>query len=226
MSAVDDRGSTTHPAPARARRMSRDQRREQLLDTALRVFSDGGYHATSMDEIAAAAGVSKPVLYQHFPGKRDLFLALVEHTLRELSGRLEESLSTADTHRERVRNVIVTHFDFVHRHPQAHRLVFSADVMSFPEVAAQLDDFSEGVASAVAALLGPTTGAPPAQAMLLSRGLVNLVQTSAIYWIRHPESGSREEVQDRIFRLAWGGIKSLNEERPEPAPRLGGNDRD
>ena len=224
MTAVNDPG--TSPAPTRARRMSREQRREQLLGTALRVFSDGGYHATSMDEIAAAAGVSKPVLYQHFPGKRDLFLALVEHTLRELSARLEESLSDADTHRDRVRNVIVTHFDFVYHHPQAHRLVFSADVMSFPEVATQLDDFSAGVASAVAALLGPTTGAPPAQALLLSRGLVNMVQTSAIFWIRHPESGSREEVQDRIFRLAWGGIKSLYGEHTEPAPRLGDDDRD
>ena len=78
----------------------------------------------------------------------------------------------------------------------------------------------------VAALLGPRTGAPPAQAMLLSRGLVHLVQTSAVYWTRHPETGSREEVQDRLFRLAWGGIKSLNEEHAEAAPRLGGDDQD
>ncbi|MDO4918877.1 TetR/AcrR family transcriptional regulator [Kocuria sp.] len=219
MTASDD-------APTRTRRMSRDQRKEQLLATALQVFSDGGYHATSMDEIAAAAGVSKPVLYQHFPGKRDLFLGLVEQTLTELSGRLETSLATTQTHRERVRNVIDTHFDFVRAHPQAHRLVFTADLMSFPEVAARLDEFSRSVANAVAAQLGPHTGVPSAQAQLLSRGLVNLVQTSAVYWVRHPEAGSAQEVQDRLFRLAWGGIRSLNEEHPEPAPRLGGNDQD
>lgn len=225
MNPAADDAAPAPPAP-RARRMSRDQRREQLLDTALRVFSDGGYHATSMDEIAAAAGVSKPVLYQHFPGKRELFLALVKYTLTDLSQRLEHSLASADSNRSQVRNVIDTHFDFVHSRPQAYRLIFNADLMSFPEVAAQLDEFYQEVAHAVAALLGPRTGAPPAQAMLLSRGLVHLVQTSAVYWTRHPETGSREEVQDRLFRLAWGGIKSLNEEHAEAAPRLDGDDQD
>ena len=122
--------------------------------------------------------------------------------------------------------MIDTHFEFVHSCPQAHRLVFSADLMSFPEVAAQLDEFYQEVAQTVAAFLGPRTGAPPAQAMLLSRGLVHLVETSAVFWTRHPEAGSREEVQDRLFRLAWGGIKSLNEEHAEAAPRLSGDDQD
>ena len=213
------------PAPARARRMSRDQRRDQLLATALRVFSGGGYHATSMDEIAAAAGVSKPVLYQHFPSKRGLFLALVDQTLADLSERLETSLSSADTRRTRVRNVIDTHFDFVHSRPQAYRLVFTADLMSFPEVAAQLDEFYQEAALTVAALLGPHSGVPPAQAALLSRGLVHLVQTSAVYWVRNPETGTREEVQERLFRLAWGGIKSLSEDPAEADPRLGGENQ-
>jgi len=205
--------------------MTRDQRREQLLSTALRVFSEGGYHSTSMDEIAAAAGVSKPVLYQHFPGKRDLFLALVQFTLAELSEKLERSLANAETNKARVQNVIDTHFEFVNSRPEAHRLVFSADLMSFPEVAAQLDEFYQGIAVAVAAVLGPKAGMPPAQATMLSRGLVHLVQTSAVFWTRHPEAGTREEVQDRIFRLAWGGIRTLDEERREPAPKLIGNDR-
>lgn len=213
-----------HPRTRRMSRMSRDQRREQLLSTALRVFSEGGYHATSMDEIATAAGVSKPVLYQHFPGKRELFLALVEFTLQELSERLEESLSTADTNEQRVRNVIDTHFGFVCTRPEAHRLVFSADLMSFPEVADQLDEFYERVADAVAALLGPHTGVPPLQATLLSRGLVHMVQSSAVYWMDHPDAGSREEVQRRVFRLAWGGIKTLEGDHAGAAPRLGGND--
>ena len=78
---------------------------------------------------------------------------------------------------------------------------------------------------AVAAVLGPKAGMPPAQATMLSRGLVHLVQTSAVFWTRHPEAGTREEVQDRIFRLAWGGIRTLDEERREPAPKLIGNDR-
>ena len=225
MNAPDARDASAPTGHTRAPRMTRDQRREQLLSTALRVFSEGGYHSTSMDEIAAAAGVSKPVLYQHFPGKRDLFLALVQFTLAELSEKLERSLASAETNKARVQNVIDTHFEFVNSQPEAHRLVFSADLMSFPEVAAQLDEFYQGVAVAVAAVLGPKAGMPPAQATMLSRGLVHLVQTSAVFWTRHPEAGTREEVQDRIFRLAWGGIRTLDEERREPAPKLIGNDR-
>ena len=165
------------------------------------------------------------MLYQHFPGKRDLFLALVQFTLAELSEKLERSLASAETNKARVQNVIDTHFEFVNSQPEAHRLVFSADLMSFPEVAAQLDEFYQGIAVAVAAVLGPKAGMPPAQATMLSRGLVHLVQTSAVFWTRHPEAGTREEVQDRIFRLAWGGIRTLDEERREPAPKLIGNDR-
>ena len=225
MNAPDARDAPAPTGHTRAPRMTRGQRREQLLSTALRVFSEGGYHSTSMDEIAAAAGVSKPVLYQHFPGKRDLFLALVQFTLAELSEKLERSLANAETNKARVQNVIDTHFEFVNSRPEAHRLVFSADLMSFPEVAAQLDEFYQGIAVAVAAVLGPKAGMPPAQATMLSRGLVHLVQTSAVFWTRHPEAGTREEVQDRIFRLAWGGIRTLDEERREPAPKLIGNDR-
>ena len=55
---------------------------------------------------------------------------------------------------------------------------------------------------------------------------MHLVETSAVFWTRHPEAGTREEVQDRLFRLAWGGIKSLNEEHAEAAPRLSGDDQD
>lgn len=196
----------------RAPRMAKEDRREQLLTTALHVFADGGYHTTSMDDIAAAAGVSKPVLYQHFPGKRELYLALVEHTLVDLASRFTEALAASEVNRIRVESMIETHFRFVEQHPEAHRLVFAADLLAFPEVAAKLNQFYDGVSIAIASVLGPNVGIPLPQAAMLSRGLVQMVQTAAVYWIHHPDSGSREEAQKQVFRLAWGGISILDED--------------
>src|SRR5437764_4220610 len=73
--------SETRP---RSTRLPRHERRRQLLDAALEVFVSQGYHAAAMDEIADRAGVSKPVLYQHFPGKLELYLALLDESTGSL----------------------------------------------------------------------------------------------------------------------------------------------
>lgn len=194
-------------------RMTREDRREQLLTIALRVFAAGGYHTTSMDDIAAAAGVSKPVLYQHFPGKRELYLALVEFTLADLSERLAHALAASqDNNRAAVERMIATHFEFVEQQPASHRLVFSADLLAFPEVAEKLNEFYDRIATRIASVLGPNVGIPDVQAAMLARGLVQLVQTAAVYWAQHPQAGSRPEAEHQVFRLAWGGISILDED--------------
>lgn len=202
-------GTSTY---GRAPRMAKEDRRDQLLTTALNAFADGGYHTTSMDDIAAAAGVSKPVLYQHFPGKRELYLALVEHTLVDLSAKLDHSLASSDVNRTRVESMINTHFEFVEHQPQAHRLVFSADLLAFPEVADKLNDFYDGIAGIIASVLGPNVGLPHNQAAMLGRSLVQMVQTAAVYWAQHPGSATRQQAQQQVFRLAWGGISILDED--------------
>ena len=86
--------SDTRP---RSNRLPRNERRRQLLDAALEVFVSQGYHAAAMDEIAERAGVSKPVLYQHFPGKLELYLALLDESVDALVDTVRGALlSTAD----------------------------------------------------------------------------------------------------------------------------------
>ena len=89
----------TAPSDARPRstRLPRHERRRQLLDAALEVFVSQGYHAAAMDEIAERAGVSKPVLYQHFPGKLDLYLALLDQSVDELVGAVRDALRSTLT---------------------------------------------------------------------------------------------------------------------------------
>src|SRR6195256_5701759 len=104
--------SGTHTA-GRPTRLPRSARRKQLLEAAQEVFVSNGYHAAAMDDIAVRAGVSKPVLYQHFPGKLDLYLALLDTHAEELLQRVRTALAETDDNRQRVHNVLTAYFDFV-----------------------------------------------------------------------------------------------------------------
>src|SRR5882724_7291489 len=101
------------PAAARGSRMPRSARRKQLLRAAREVFVAQGYHAAAMDDIAERAGVSKPVLYQHFPGKLDLYLALLETHADELAQRIRQAMAGSTDNKVRVHNAVSTYFDFV-----------------------------------------------------------------------------------------------------------------
>src|SRR5881409_4353030 len=98
---------------ARPTRLRRSARRKQLLAAAQEVFVNNGYHAAAMDDIAIKAGVSKPVLYQHFPGKLELYLALLDTHAEDVLERVRQALAETDDNRVRVHNVLTAYFDFV-----------------------------------------------------------------------------------------------------------------
>src|SRR2546421_5973411 len=112
--------SDTRP---RSSRLPRHERRRQLLDAALEVFVSQGYHAAAMDDIAERAGVSKPVLYQHFPGKLELYQALLTTYADELVGQVEAALSRTAENEERVQAAVAAYFDFVAGEGKAYRLI-------------------------------------------------------------------------------------------------------
>src|SRR3954462_8563394 len=125
------------PAPAPARRSSRlprGARQLQLLQAAQEVFVAQGYHAAAMDDIADRAGVSKPVLYQHFPGKRELYLALLEQQVTALTDRVREAMEGTDDNHTRVNGAVGAYFDFVNTEGAAVRLVFESDLRNDDEV--------------------------------------------------------------------------------------------
>src|ERR1700756_2554906 len=131
--------TATSDARPRSTRLPRHERRRQLLDAALEVFVSQGYHAAAMDEIAERAGVSKPVLYQHFPGKLDLYLALIDRHAEELVSTVRAALAATTDNRARVPGAIAAYFDFVDRDGEAFRLVFENDLRSEPVVADRVE---------------------------------------------------------------------------------------
>lgn len=98
--------STTGDSPAANMRLPKELRRQQLILSALRVFSSQGYHITTMNHIASAADVTKPVLYQHFTSKRELYLAVLDEQITGLVQQIAAALHGTEVNRERVENAL------------------------------------------------------------------------------------------------------------------------
>src|ERR1700742_3821438 len=124
----------TTPDGVRAARLPKEQRRQLVLAAALEVFSKAGYHSASMDDIADRAGVSKPVLYQHFPGKLDLYLALLDAGIDELLANSKAALGGTHENPLRVNAMTNAYFGFVDDPAGAFRLVFESDLANEPAV--------------------------------------------------------------------------------------------
>jgi AcrR family transcriptional regulator len=203
---------TPRPAAAPARRTSRlprGARRLQLLRAAQDVFVAQGFHAAAMDDIADRAGVSKPVLYQHFPGKRELYLALLEEHVVELGDRVRDAMAGTDDNAERVVGAVRAYFEFVDAEGEAFRLVFESDLRNDVDVRSVVDRGTEVCVEAIAEVIAADTGADPERALLLAAGLTGLAETSARWWLPRKGTVSREEAVSLISSLAWRGISGF-----------------
>src|SRR5436190_20351877 len=112
---------TTVPTGAR-RRMRGPERRAQLLTVARRAFGRSGFHGVSMDEVAKEAGVTKPILYDHFNSKEELYVALLEADAEALEERVRAALAAPTGNRERIRQAFQAYFDFVDEHAAGFKL--------------------------------------------------------------------------------------------------------
>ena len=190
--------------------MPRDQRRAQLLDAANDVFTTKGYHAAAMDDIAEAAGVSKPVLYQHFGSKLDLYLDLLDISCDRLVEVVEEALATHDKNADRVVATMDAFYEFVSSASGEFRFVFESDLTGDGEVQKRLWRVNNEIADAIAAVISEDTALPPEQAKLLGISLVGIAQVSARYWVSSGgDQVSLEEAKQLVSSLAWRGIRGF-----------------
>jgi AcrR family transcriptional regulator len=206
--------TTTPPVdsavPARGARLPRPARRRQLLTAAQQVFVANGYHAAAMDDIADRAGVSKPVLYQHFPSKHELYLALLDVHAEALVDRVREALdSTTDNHR-RVEASVQAYFDFVDGAGTpgegAFRLVFESDLRNDPAVRERMERMTRRCVEALADTIAHDTGHREEEAVLLSVALSGLAEVSARWWLDSEGRVSKERAVELLVGLVWRGI--------------------
>jgi AcrR family transcriptional regulator len=191
-------------------RLPRDERRKLLLAAAQEIFVANGYHAAGMDDIAERAGVSKPVLYQHFPGKLELYLALLDAQGEMLAAAVARALAATDDNRERVHGVVSAYFDFVDGESRgddgAFRLIFETDLGNEPAVHERVVRLAEKTMRAVADTVAADTGLDAASAELLSVALTGAGQVAARWWLTSEHRLPKETAVGLIESLLWRGI--------------------
>ena len=188
-------------------RLPRTQRRAQLLESALEVFVASGYHAAAMDDIAERAGVSKPVLYQHFPGKLELYLALLDASCDEIIDNCRTALESTQDNKERVAATMNAFYDYVAADGGAFRLVFESDLTNEPTVREHIERVTRECATLIAQVIHEDTGLPDEASHLLAVALVGMAQVSARYWMADASPLGRDEAAALIAGLAWRGIR-------------------
>lgn len=201
----------SHGDLGRGGRMPRSVRRKQLLAAAQEVFVANGYHAAAMDDIAERAGVSKPVLYQHFPGKLELYLALLDTQAEALSDAVHQALASTDDNRQRIHGVLTAYFDFVDRDDEdgAFRLIFETDLGNEPAVRNRVEAVTQKTMQAVADTVAGDTGLDRASAELLSTALTGAAQVAARWWLASERPVAQEDAIYLLESLLWRGISNF-----------------
>jgi AcrR family transcriptional regulator len=206
-------GAAGQPGPARGTtrpvRMPRSLRRQQLLSAAQEIFVAQGYHAAAMDDIAERAGVSKPVLYQHFPGKLELYLALLDTHCDALVATVRNAMASTTDNKVRVRAAMQAYFDFVDGEGEAYRLVFESDLRNEPAVRERMERAERGCMEAVAETIMADTKVDRNRAELLAIGLTGAAETAARFWLGSRGAVPKEDAVSLIATLSWRGISGF-----------------
>jgi AcrR family transcriptional regulator len=190
-------------------RLTAEERRTQLLEVAGGLFADLGYHGVSMEHLADAAGVSKPVLYQHFPSKRELYLALVRQTVAEMTAQVHKALEGTTDNRARVAGAIAAYVDFVG--DRRFGLLYGPGAPADDEeVRAVLAGANAELTETVGGLIADDAGLDRTSALLLSSALRGLAFDGAQWWGEHGSLDKSEAVR-LLARLAWRGIGGFPE---------------
>jgi AcrR family transcriptional regulator len=190
-------------------RLPRDERRAQLLVAALEVFTAAGYHSAAMDEIADRANVSKPVLYQHFPSKLELYLAVLDLHIDSLVFAIQKAIASNRENSSRVAATVEAYFGFIDAEGEAFRLLFESDMNLEPQVRERLNRMTYDCAAAVSAVISIDTGLGKEESMMLAVGIIGTVQTTARHWLDRDGKIDRQRATELVMNLIWRGISGF-----------------
>ena len=182
-------------------------RREQLVTTAIEMFARQGFHATSMNHNADAAGVTKPVLYQHFVSKRDLYLGLLEETGHRLLSVIEAATRDADGPRSQVVRGFMAYFRWVAADRDEFLLLFGSGARRDEEFAEAVRRIEDAVAEAIAPLIRADIDAEHQR--LLASALVGLAEATSRRLVAANGVIDAERVGRQVADLAWAGLRGL-----------------
>ncbi|HEY5820984.1 MAG TPA: TetR/AcrR family transcriptional regulator [Propionibacteriaceae bacterium] len=203
--------------PTRARRpgrvrMSSADRREQLIDVSRALFAERGFEGTSVEEIAARAQVSKPVVYEHFGGKEGLYAVVVDREVRTLLDCIRGSL-TSGRQRELIEQAALALLDYIEDHTDGFRILARDSIATPGSFATILSDIASQVEPI---LVTPFKrhGLDPKTAPMYAQMLVGMVALTGQWWL-DTQRPKKAEVAAHLVNLAWNGLENL-----QPKPQL------
>lgn len=197
---------------ATKRRMTAAERREQLIAVARTLFAERGFEGAAIEEVAARASVSKPIVYEHFGGKEGLYAVVVDREVQTLLAMMRASL-TGETSRTILEQATMALLQYVEENPQGFQILVRDSPSGPPTFQSILGD----VATRVEGLLAETftrTGLDPETAPMYAQMLVGMVSFTGQWWLdtRKP---AREVVAAHVVNMAWNGLSGL-----DSAPQL------
>ncbi len=175
---------------------------------AVGVFAEHGYHATSMNDVAEAAGVTKPVLYQHFSSKRELFVELLADIGDELRDTIAKATADAPGPRQQIEHGFRAYFRYVDENTASFRVLFGSGARRDPEFATFARNVEASIADAIAELI-VVEGEPVAQRRTLAHSIVGMTEAASRYWLAHDREPDVDALAAQLSQLAWSGLRGV-----------------
>ena len=199
------RSPGTHLMPGR---LPAAERREQLLDVAMTVFADQGYHGASMNHVAALAGVTKPVLYQHFPSKRELYIELVEGVSNQLAESVTTAARSETSARGQAVSALTAYFRFVDDNQREFHLLFGRSAPREEEFGSGSRMVEDRMADTITELLDKRLDLETRQ--VFARAIVGMSEGVCRHWVAQETRPSAESLAKQIADLLISGLAGLH----------------
>lgn len=189
-------------------RLSAPARREQILDVAVQVFAHSGFHGASMNDVADAAGVTKPVLYQHFDSKQDLYLALLQEVGTRLRNAIAKGTASATNGRTQTELGFKAYFRWVADDHDAFLLLFGSRASRDDEGTVAIRRITADTAQAIAPLIAADIDADHQRT--LAQGLVGLAEGVSRHLVERGQDFDPDVLGQQVADLAWAGLRAVH----------------
>jgi AcrR family transcriptional regulator len=190
-------------------RLPASERRSQLLEVALTEFAAHGYHLTSMNQVAEAAGVTKPVLYQHFRSKRALYRELLDDVSTSLAAAIADATAAAEGPRQQVEAGLRSYFEYVTAHRAAATILYGGGDRRDGEFSDAIRRVEETIVEVITPLIR-VEGLDDAGRRLLAHGVVGLTEGTSRHWVASGYEPGPDELAARVAELAWAGLRGVH----------------
>jgi AcrR family transcriptional regulator len=190
-------------------RLPASERRTQLLQVALEEFAANGYHLTSMNQVAEAAGVTKPVLYQHFRSKKALYRELLDDVSTHLAEAIADATVSAEGPRQQVEAGLRSYFEYVTEHRAAATILYGGGDRRDGEFADAIRRVEETIVELITPLIR-VEGLDDDGRRLLAHGVVGLTEGTSRHWVASGYRPGPDELAARVAELAWAGLRGVH----------------